>query len=61
MARQLESSEEAEVLGVMEDVRGFLKRKDGQLPKYVQRKDLVQELVKVDPEYNTAYCYVIAE
>ncbi len=43
----MESEEEDELLGVMEDVRGFLDRKDGQLPAYVKRTDLVSELIKV--------------
>ena len=47
-ARQLAGEDEVPaLLGAMEDVKGFLGRKDGALPPYVKRKDLVDELMKV--------------
>ena len=55
VALELAHQDEEEVLGILHDVQGFLKRPEG-LPSYISKSDLFTELVKiwknpsVDPE-----------
>ena len=46
VAEELANQEEHEVLGILHDVQGFLKRPEG-LPNYISKTDLFLELVKI--------------
>ena len=46
VAQELANEEEQEVLGILHDVQGFLKRPEG-LPTYISKSELFIELVKI--------------
>ena len=52
MALELANQEEAELLSVISDVKGFLKRPEG-IPAYVSKEELFGELSKIVKSHNS--------